>query len=204
MYSRCFDTKERCSSVIRRSDAIIKVMESVDEEDLVVSTTGMISRELFYNADRPANFYMLGSMGLASSLGLGLCLKNPMKKVFILEGDGSSLMSLGAIPLISACHPNNLIHVIFDNQCYESTGGQPSISVDVDISEIARASGYNVTCRITALEEIDHALYEYQNVDGPILLLIECNHESSHDVPRVSHTPVAIRDMFKGAFNQTY
>ena len=70
--------------MINRADAIIKVMESVNRQDLVVSTTGMISRELFYNADRPANFYMLGSMGLASSLGLGLCLQNPLKKVFIL------------------------------------------------------------------------------------------------------------------------
>ena len=91
--------------MIKRSDAIVKVMESVDKNDVVVSTTGMISRELFHNADRPANFYMLGSMGLASSLGLGLCLQNPMKKVFILEGDGSALMSLGTIPLIGVTSP---------------------------------------------------------------------------------------------------
>ena len=190
--------------MINRTDAIIKVMESVNRQDLVVSTTGIISRELFFNADRPANFYMLGSMGLASSLGLGLCLQNPLKKVFILDGDGSSLMSLGTIPLIGVSSPSNLIHIILDNQCYESTGGQPSISADIDISEIARAGTYTVSERISTIQELDHALYEYQNVAGPILLLIECNQEPSSGVPRVSHTPIAIRDMFKEALNQVY
>jgi len=188
--------------MIKRSDAILKIVESVDKNDVVVSTTGMISRELFHTADRPANFYMLGSMGLASSLGLGLCLQNPMKKVFILEGDGSALMSLGTIPLIGVSSPNNLTHIILDNQCYESTGGQPSISSDVDISELALAGGYHVSERIHSIEELDHALYEYHNVVGPILLLIECSQESSSGIPRVTHTPIEIRDMFREAFNQ--
>ena len=98
----------------------------------------MISREVFFTNDRPGNFYMIGSMGLLSSFGLGLALQFPEKKVYILEGDGSALMSLGTLPLIATESPKNLFHVILDNEAYESTGSQPSISSKVDLDEIAK------------------------------------------------------------------
>ena len=101
--------------MIARITAISVILESVEPDDLVLSTTGMISREVFVTDDRPANFYMLGSMGLLSSFGLGLALQFPDKRVYILEGDGSALMSLGALPLIAAERPQNLIHIILDN-----------------------------------------------------------------------------------------
>ncbi|MCH8892074.1 MAG: hypothetical protein IIB32_01130 [Chloroflexi bacterium] len=88
--------------MIDRYRAIEKILEHVQASDLVVSTTGMISRELFALNDRPENFYMIGSMGLASALGLGLAIQAPQKRVFILEGDGSALMSLGTLPLIAS------------------------------------------------------------------------------------------------------
>ncbi|MEC9309322.1 MAG: thiamine pyrophosphate-dependent enzyme [Chloroflexota bacterium] len=185
-----------------RSAAIMTVMKYVGASDLVVSTTGMISRELFHYSDRGANFYMLGSMGLSSAVGLGLGLLNPEKKVFILEGDGSSLMSLGTIPLIASERPSNLVHVIFDNQCYESTGGQPSISRDVDIADIADVSGYAVSLRLRNLEALESSLDEYSTVSGPILLLVECQQEEQQNVPRVSYNPTEIRDTFKRAVNQ--
>ena len=102
--------------MIARYQAIERILSHMRDGDLVVSTTGMISRELFTLDDRPGNFYMIGSMGLASAMGLGLAIQAPNKRVFVLEGDGSALMSLGTLPLIASERPANLVHIILDNE----------------------------------------------------------------------------------------
>ena len=95
--------------MIDRNLAIEKILKHVGPNDMLLSTTGMISREVFVTGDRPGNFYMLGSMGLLSSFGLGLALMIPEQRVIILEGDGSAMMSLGNLPLIASAGPLNLI-----------------------------------------------------------------------------------------------
>ena len=125
--------------MIDRYQAIQQILKRVKPDDLVLSTTGMISREVFTADDRTANFYMIGSMGLLSSFGLGLALLSPEQKVYVLEGDGSALMSLGTLPLIATEHPANLVHIILDNEAYESTGAQPSISSNVELADLGRA-----------------------------------------------------------------
>ena len=134
--------------MMTRVQAIRRVMEHAAPDDLVLTTTGMVSREACMIDDRPGNFYMLGSMGLLSSLGLGLSLLAPERRVFILEGDGSALMSLGALALIASQRPRNLVHVILDNESYESTGGQPTISREVDLARVGESCGYQRTARI--------------------------------------------------------
>ena len=124
--------------MIDRYLAIQKILEHVGANDLVLSTTGMISREVFVSGDRPGNFYMIGSMGLLSSFGLGLALLAPERRVFVLEGDGSALMSLGTLPLVASEGPSNLVHVVLDNEAYESTGAQPSISSSFDLAGVGR------------------------------------------------------------------
>ena len=98
--------------MIDRIHAITVIVEYLQEGDLVVSTTGMISRELFVTHDRPGNFYMLGSMGLVSSFALGLALMDASSKVVALEGDGSALMSMGTLALIASEAPNNFLHIM--------------------------------------------------------------------------------------------
>ena len=98
--------------MIERYTAIEIVLGHVHPEDLVLTTTGMISREAFIADDRSGNFYMLGSMGLLSSFGLGLAILKVERRIFVLEGDGSALMSLGTLPLIGVQSPANLIHII--------------------------------------------------------------------------------------------
>ena len=102
--------------MIPRYRAIEKILDQVKGEDVVLSTTGMISREVFHTKDRPGNFYMLGSMGLLSSFGLGLAMLQPNRRVFLLEGDGSALMSLGTLPLIATEEVADLIHLVLDNE----------------------------------------------------------------------------------------
>ena len=105
-------------------------------------TTGYISRELYGLADRPANFYMQGSMGHALALGLGAALARPQRRVVVLDGDGAVLMHLGTCATVGGIAPPNLVHVVLDNGTYESTGGQRTTSSTVDWSALGAAAGY--------------------------------------------------------------
>ena len=185
--------------MIARYQAIERILSHIQASDLVVSTTGMISRELFTLDDRPGNFYMIGSMGLASAMGLGLAIQAPHKRVFILEGDGSALMSLGTLPLIASEAPSNLAHIILDNEAYESTGGQPSISSRFDLAETAASAGYPWTRRVEDIEELESALTEAKNNSRLSLILVKCGIAPIEGIPRVSHTPEEIRDRFRAA-----
>jgi thiamine pyrophosphate-dependent acetolactate synthase large subunit-like protein len=183
--------------VIDRYQAIATILEHVGPRDLVLSTTGMISREVFTTDDRPANFYMLGSMGLLSSFGLGLALLSPELNVFVLEGDGSALMSLGTLPLIATERPANLVHIILDNEAYESTGAQPSISSHVELSELGRSAGYRLALRVDDLAGLESAMSELPGGNGPHLLVVKSGIAPVQGIPRVSHSPTEIRDRFR-------
>ncbi len=185
--------------MIPRYLAIEKVLEHVRPADLVLSTTGMISREVFVTGDRTGNFYMLGSMGLLSSFGLGLALLAPEQRVFVLEGDGSALMSLGTVPLIGAEGPRNLTHIILDNEAYESTGGQPSISSGFDLTRVAEGAGYRTVVRADDVEGLRSALLECARGPGPHFILVKAGIAPVKGIPRVSHSPTDIRDRFKSS-----
>ena len=182
--------------MIPRYRAVEKILEQVESGDVVLSTTGMISREVFQTKDRPGNFYMLGSMGLLSSFGLGLALLQPDRRVFVLEGDGSALMSLGTLPLIATEQVANLIHLVLDNEAYESTGGQPSISVDVDLSQFAKDSGDRHVVRVDEIGELEVALDRSRSRPGPHFILAKVGLAPVPDISRVNLTPIEIRDRF--------
>lgn len=185
--------------MIPRYQAIQLISEYLEDADLVVSTTGMISRELFEFDDRLGNFYMIGSMGLASALGFGMALSTPNRRVIVLEGDGSALMSLGTMPLIASESPPNLIHVILDNEAYESTGGQPSISGCFDLGQTAISVGYPTATLVGNPEELRSAM-EYSVSAGQLsLILVKCGINPIDGIARVSYSPLDIRDRFKAA-----
>lgn len=185
--------------MITRYEAIERLASALDVDDLVVSTTGMISRELFAANDRPGNCYLIGSMGLASALGLGLALLRPGRRVFVLDGDGSALMSLGNLPLIAAEATPNLFHVVLDNEAYESTGAQPSISGRFEFAELATTAGYRKAARVDDLEALNRAMFGCNIGSGPQLLLVKVSIQARREVPRVSHSPEEIRDRFRAA-----
>lgn len=120
---------------MRRIEAITQIMKEVTDE-LVISSTGMISRELYSVKDRSRNFYMEGSMGCALAIGLGIAI-NSKHKVIVISGDAAALMSLGTMALHKKLNPENLRHYILDNNCHASTGGQETCSDSVDFEELA-------------------------------------------------------------------
>ena len=182
--------------MISRIDAIKIITEHIGEKDLIISSTGMISRELFYTCDRPANFYMIGSMGLASAMGLGLAIQNPNRQIWVLDGDGSALMSLGTIPLISYEGPSNFNHIVLDNEAYESTGSQPSISSTISIKEIAISSGYKDVLEAKENSGLKSVLSKRLLI-GPSMIVIKVGISDSKDIPRVKYSPETIRDRFR-------
>ena len=129
-----------------RKTAITIALEQIEYEERIIAANGFISRDLFSISDTRPTFYMIGSMGLASSIGLGIALKDPGRKVFVFDGDGNILMNLGSLATIGKISPNNLIHLVFDNSIHESTGGQPTGSDVISIEKFARAymSPYSV------------------------------------------------------------
>ena len=183
--------------MIDRYRAIELLLEHVGDGDLVLSTTGMISREVFVSGDRPENFYLLGSMGLASSFGLGMALLNPEKRVFVVEGDGSALMSLGTLPLIATERPGNLFHVILDNESYESTGAQPTISSEVDLAAVGKSCGYRQVALVDDVEGLQVALLDCELGHGPYMIMVKAGIAPVKGIPRVSHSPTDIRDRFR-------
>lgn len=178
-------------------DGINKLV-SVLKDELVVCANGFISRDTFNAQDRPLNFYMLGSMGQASSIGLGVALARPDKKVVIFDGDGNLLMNLGILTMIGAIRPRNLVHVVFDNECYDSTGGQAAFSSSVDLSSVARSCGIE-TYRKDSGEDASAVFRECLTKEGPVFLLIKVERDPALKAARVNITPPDIAARFKGA-----
>jgi thiamine pyrophosphate-dependent acetolactate synthase large subunit-like protein len=183
-----------------RYEALQCILWRLPEQDLALFTTGMISREAFNIRDRPGNFYMIGSMGLLTSLGLGLALQAPARTIWVVEGDGSALMSLGTLPLIATCRPANLIHIVLDNEAYESTGGQPTISAAVDLAALAQAAGYALVRRVEEAPALDAALEEALSSQALRFILAKVTGRAAESLGRVSLTPEALKQRFAQAF----
>ncbi len=178
----------------------IRVVHARAGEALVVHANGMISRAGFACGDGPGRFYMIGSMGLASSIGLGVALTRPGRLVVVCDGDGNVLMNLGCLAQIAARRPANLLHVCFDNGVHGSTGNQPTISRAVPLDEIARAAGYPVTARAADPPGLATALAAALERPGPRFLLARITPELPDPLfPRVDVLPPVMTARFREA-----
>jgi len=184
--------------VIDRRDAISAIIEATNPNDLIVASLGMISRELHAARDRATNFYMIGSMGLASAVGLGVALLNADRRVTIVEGDGSAMMSLGNFVTIGQEAPKNLLHIILDNESYESTGGQPSVSGNFDFSAIGLKTGYANGKTVSDLKDFSETLHSPH--PGPYLLCAKTRLEDHQSAPpRVAIPPEQMVARFRNS-----
>jgi len=188
---------------ISRLEALRAAVAALGDEP-VVHANGYICRESFAVKDRDQNFYMIGSMGLASSIALGVALSRPELKTVIFDGDGNLLMNLGILPMIggsplaSGERVPNLVHVVFDNGVYGSTGNQLSPSRHVRLDQMARASGYARAVAVTSEREITEAMRAALAEDGPAFILARVTAEE-HPAPRIPYTPEEMRDRFRTA-----
>jgi thiamine pyrophosphate-dependent acetolactate synthase large subunit-like protein len=186
-----------------RHQALQHILMHLPDGDPALFTTGMISREAFNTRDRAENFYMIGSMGLLNALGLGLALQSPSRTIWVIEGDGSALMSLGTLPLIATCRPRNLIHIVLDNEAYESTGGQPTISSTVDLAAVAKAAGYARVRHVCHAGSLQEVLLEAVAEKVLTFILAKVTGRASAGLGRVSITPEEIKQRFSQALTQS-
>jgi phosphonopyruvate decarboxylase len=182
---------------LSRLDAIAAARKALGHEP-VIHANGYMCRESFSLGDRPENFYMIGSMGLASAIGLGLSLTNRDSPTVVLDGDGNLLMNLGILPLAAALHPRRFVHIVFDNEVYGSTGSQRSITAGIRLDRLAEAAGYRTVAAVTAADEITQAVRTALDSDGPHFILAKVTAEEA-EVPRIPYTPHQLRDRFRAS-----
>ncbi len=195
--------KRRSPYALSRLEAIQTIAQSLSGQEAVVATTGKISRELYNTLDREGNFYMVGSMGCASAIGLGLALSRPQRPVVVLDGDGACLMKMGNLATIGYYQPRNFIHVVLDNEAYDSTGGQATTSSTIALTEVARAAGYRRVHQIVDKATLRHALPLALAQPGPHFLLVKVAPGSQGDLARPHLTPPDLKERFRFFLQQT-
>lgn len=184
---------------LSREEAIQKVAASLSAKDVIVSTTGMISRELFeyrtaQGQGHERDFLTVGSMGHASQIALGIALEKTDRRVWCFDGDGASLMHLGSVAIIADKAPENFVHVIFNNGAHDSVGGQPTVGLKVNLAGIAKAAGYKDAVSVTTAEDLGSALKALKTMRGPVLLEVRVHRGNRKDLGRPTTTPIQNRD----------
>ena len=179
---------------LAREEAIEAAVSCLQEKAVVVSTTGMISRELFEirernGQDHAHDFLTVGSMGHASQIALGIALQQPNRPVYCFDGDGASIMHMGNMAITAQMQPKNYIHIIFNNGAHDSVGGQPTVGLDINLTAVAQAVGYKRTISISLKQQLESAIKKAQASEGPVLLEIKVKKGNRKDLGRPTTTP---------------
>lgn len=186
-----------------REEAIQTVAAALGEKDCIVSTTGMISRELFeyraaMNQGHERDFLTVGSMGHASQIALGVALAQPERRVWCFDGDGAVIMHMGSMAIVANKAPKNYVHVVFNNGAHDSVGGQPTVGLKIDLPAVASAVGYKTSISVDNKEELVKQLStlnsKLSTVGGPILLEVKVKKGNRKDLGRPTTTPIQNKD----------
>ena len=184
---------------MKMSKAVGTFCELLGPGELVISTNGSISRELHAAGHREGNFYMLGSMGQASSIALGIALSQPGRKVIALDGDGGLIMNLGIVAAVGELKPANFLHVVLDNGVYNTTGGQPTSAGVVDLAKVAKAAGYRSIGTASNRSGLRRAARRMLRGRGPSMLVLKVKPGPNPDLVRIKLTPEQIKRQFRRA-----
>ncbi len=186
--------KTKADSLPTREAVLSVINDTKDQDTLVFATTGKTGRELYEIEDAPNNFYMVGSMGCVSPLALGLALTRNDKKVIVIDGDGSILMRLGALTTNAYYSPSNMIHLILDNNSYDSTGGQLTISHNVDFIQLASSSGYTNVFYIHDLAELHSRIENWKRNPSLTLLYLKVATGTKENLGRPKIKPCEVKE----------
>ena len=188
--------QETANWELGREEAIKIVVDKLREDDIVVSTTGMISRELFEYRETKGqghahDFLTVGSMGHASQIALGIALQKPTRRVIVFDGDGALLMHMGGLAIIGDYNPKNLVHIVFNNGAHDSVGGQPTVGQKIDVEAVAKAVGYSDVISVENQMSLMAAMNHVNNVviDGVSLINVNVRKGNRKDLGRPTTTP---------------
>ncbi|MEO2604277.1 phosphonopyruvate decarboxylase [Clostridium butyricum] len=190
-----------------REEAIETMLDSINDSSVIVSTTGMISRELFELRDKKKqehnrDFLTVGSMGHASQIALGIAMTEKSRNIYCFDGDGAMLMHLGGIPVIGNKKPENFKHILFNNGAHDSVGGQDTVGLNINIPLIAEASGYVKVYSCSTKEELKRYSQIIRECKGPALLEIKVRKGACKDLGRPNKTPIENKEAFMNFIRQ--
>lgn len=179
---------------LTRETAIKVLVNNLNESDIIVSTTGKISRELYeyrnqLDGDHSKDFLTIGSMGHCSQIAMGIALAQPKRQVYCFDGDGAVIMHMGALAVIGSQKPKNFRHIIINNGAHDSVGGQPTAGFKISFTAIAKACAYEVALEAKSLSEISQGMRILKSVKGPALLEVKVKKGSRPDLGRPKITP---------------
>lgn len=180
---------------------IIQHIADVSGEDPIISTTGKTSRELFEIRERNGqghqyDFLTVGSMGHASSIALGAALQKPGQKIWCIDGDGAAIMHMGALAVIGASKPKNLVHIVINNEAHESVGGMPTVANKVNLSEVAKACGYEYAKCVDNFVDLDEVLKQAKKNSALSMIEVKCAIGARSDLGRPTTTAMDNKKMF--------
>lgn len=182
--------EDQCPS---RLEALKIIASMLDKNTVQLTTTGKTGRELYQIDDVPNNLYMVGSMGCISSLALGLCLARKDKEVIAIDGDGALLMRMGSLATNGYYSPANLLHILLDNQSHDSTGGQSTVSQNVQFVDIAAACGYRRSFYVHNLEELKNHILEWKQDKQLTFITIKISQGSLKNLGRPILKPFEVK-----------
>lgn len=184
-----------------REDAVKLIIDSLDPDDIVVSTTGMTSREVFEYREvlghgHEKDFLIVGGMGHTSQIALGIALNKPARKVICLDGDGSLIMHMGSAAINGMSGSENFFHIVINNGAHDSVGGQPTVGHKIDFIQIAEACRYKTASRVEKKDEIKASLIKMKTIPGPHFLDIRVNKGNREGIGRPTTSPVENKKAF--------
>lgn len=191
-----------------RELAIEHILE-IAEHEIVVSTTGKTSREVFEIRERKGqehqfDFLTVGSMGHSSSIALGIALNKQKSKIWCIDGDGAMLMHMGAMVVIGNRCPRNLVHIVINNEAHETVGGMPTAVSGIDLKKIAKGCGYPYVASVETYEELDEQLYISKRRDVLSFIEVKCAIGSRRDLGRPTITAQENKEIFMRYLKSRY
>lgn len=188
--------RSKAGERMSRLESIRIIRETVSDECAIIATTGKIGRELFTLGDSNNQLYVVGSMGCAAAIGFGVQYTRPQRRVVVLDGDGAVLMKMGTLATIGHYQPAGFIHIILDNETYESTGGQYSVSPTVDFCKAASACGYRQCYRADTKNDLINSVNSAVRSIGPSLIHLKILSGSAPDLGRPTLKPFEVKERF--------
>ena len=177
-----------------RNEALKVVSKIAGHGTVIIATTGYTSRELYALHDRENQLYMVGSMGCALPLGFGMALAKPRVKMYVLDGDGALLMRTGTMATVGSYQPENLVHILLDNEAHESTGGQRTVSGGVSFSTIAKGVGYRHALSTDRLHEFEDFMHLASSQSGPTFIHFKIKTGAPENLGRPAIAPVQVKE----------
>lgn len=196
-----YQGKSSLSFAMSRESAIKSILAGIDEDDIIVSTTGKASRELYEAREAiqspQRDFLTVGGMGHASMIALGVARDQTHRRVICIDGDGSILMHMGSLALVGNANAANYVHIIINNGAHESVGGQPTLGHMVDIPGIARCCGYRKTLTVRSEHQLESAIAKLKGTEGPVLIEVLTNTFCRDDLGRPKSSSLENRRAFE-------